>query len=118
MLGLAVCSGIMQLVPAGAELAVRRTLWVILYSSNVVNIFHFFVHVPANGPVYLSCQFSTVYTVSCTLEPHAPCQPKISHGNKPYQAGGMCRSQKDKYMLLVGPDTHFLLLESSLDVKT
>lgn len=30
----------------------------------------------------------------------------------------MCWSQEDKYMLFVGPDTHFLLLESCLDVET
>lgn len=104
-------------MPAGAELAVR-TICVLLFSSNAVNIFWFFFHVPANGPGYLSCQFSTVYTVGYALEPHASCRPEISHGNKPYQAGGMCWSQEDKYMFFVGPDTHFLLLESCLDVET
>lgn len=115
MLGLAFCSSIIQLESAGAELSVRRTLRVLLNSSNTANVFRCVVHVPGNGLTYLSCQLSTV---SYTLEPHASCQPQISNRNKPCKAQGMCWSQKDKHMLLVSPDTHFLVLENCLDVQT
>lgn len=60
MLGLAFCSSIIHLGSAGAELAGGRTLSVIFNSSNVANAFLCFLHVPANGPAYLSHQFSTV----------------------------------------------------------
>lgn len=68
----------MQLVPAGAELAVRRALWVILFSSNVVNIFWFFFHMPANSPLYLS--FSAAQpTQSATLRtPTHLVSPKLA----------------------------------------
>lgn len=82
MLGLALCSGVIQLESAGTELSARRALRVILNSSNVANVFCHFFLVPTNGPMYLSCQFSTLYAVSYTLEPHESCQLTLSNQSK------------------------------------
>lgn len=51
------------------------------------------------------------------MEPQAFCHRKMSSRNKPCKAWGMCWTQKDKDMLLVGPDTRFVVLESCLDVQ-